>query len=57
MSQAVKTNPNFRIDAFEMVTLWLMYEKQKGCRSDLRTEFEIEFETEIEFEIEPEFEG
>ena len=57
VSQAVKTNPNFRIDAFEMVTLWLMYEKQKGCRSDLRTEFEIEFETEIEFEIETEFEG
>ena len=41
VSQAVKTNPNFRIDAFEMVTLWLMYEKQKGCRSDLRTEFKI----------------
>ena len=35
------TNPNFKIDAFEMVTLWLMYEKQKGCRSDVRTEFKI----------------
>ena len=41
ISQAVKTNPNFKIDAFEMVTLWLMYEKQKGCRSDVRTEFKI----------------
>ena len=62
VSQAVKTNPNFRIDAFEMVTLWLMYEKQKGCRSDLRTEFKIlapflrsrdvlfELETEIIFQ-------
>ena len=36
ISQAVKTNPNFKVDAFEMVTLWLMYEKQRGCRSELR---------------------
>ena len=27
---------DFKIDAFELIVLWLIHEKQRGCRTDLR---------------------
>ena len=36
VSDVVRTNPDFKIDAFELLVLWLIHEKHRGCRTKLR---------------------
>ena len=45
-SQITYCNFFLQVDAFELIVLWLMYEKQRGCKGLLRIEIRIKLDFE-----------